>query len=115
MKKQNLATITLAALESLMCRSSANAQNLIVSGDFGTGDIPGWIVTKTTPVTITYAVGTRNPSGSAFLARNNSTAAPFTPTYSCTLDPAANVPSIVTGGAGPQIGQIEDCAVRIPT
>jgi pectate lyase len=43
--------------------------------------------------------GNSNVAGQESFQAN---AAPFTPPYSYTLDPAANVPAIVTAGAGPQ-------------
>jgi pectate lyase len=73
-KKRNVTRVTVAAGVCLLCLSSATAQELIVNGDFGSGNLSGWTSTPVAPTSITYDAGTGNPSGSAFLARNNSAA-----------------------------------------
>jgi hypothetical protein len=50
------------------------AGNLIVNGDFSTGDLTGWTTTLTAPATITPDASEGNPSGSALLARNDTAA-----------------------------------------
>jgi hypothetical protein len=58
-------SLTAAAIFWLLCASSATAQNLIVNGDFNTGDLSGWTITPEAPTTLTYDNGTSNPAGSA--------------------------------------------------
>jgi pectate lyase len=74
MREKHTTLATVAAGVCLLCAFSTTAQNLIVNGDFGTGDLTGWTLTPAAPTTITYDIGTGNPSGAAALARNDSTA-----------------------------------------
>jgi hypothetical protein len=58
-----------------------NAQNLVINGNFGTGDLTGWsttfgVTTPENPTTITYDSTKGNPAGSALLARNQVLNAP---------------------------------------
>ena len=59
-----------AATATLLCGAPALANNLLVNGDFGSGNLDGWTVVANTPTTITYDAA----SGSALLHRNDSTA-----------------------------------------
>lgn len=60
---------SVAVLAGLM--PSAHSQNLVVNGDFGTGDLTAWTSTANRTVTITYDAATGNPAGSALLARHD--------------------------------------------
>ena len=66
--------VKIAALVCLLDVFSAAAQNLIVNGDFGIGDLTGWTTTPAAPATIIYDGGLGNPAGAATLARNDTTA-----------------------------------------
>ena len=66
--------VKVAAGICLLCVSSATAQNLIVNGDFATGDLTGWTTAVNASTTVTYDGTAGNPSGSALLTRNNTAA-----------------------------------------
>jgi hypothetical protein len=72
---KNITLVIATASVCLLGGLSAMAQNQIVNGDFATGNLTGWAVTNVAPTTVASEVTTGNPSGSALLARNDSTAA----------------------------------------
>ena len=74
MREKNTPMQSIAFVLCLLCVSSAMAQNLIVNGDFSAGNLFGWTGTPNAPSTITYDVSAGHPSGSALLARNDSSA-----------------------------------------
>ncbi len=65
---------TLPAILALCLAGTAfgtTATNLIVNGDFATGDLSGWLATPNAPTTITQDASEGLPAGSALLDRNS--------------------------------------------